>query len=236
MQDVWDYGQKTFASRRYPDIAGYWGDVLFPIVALSQHFSNLDAGIGEGSATSADLRFKGLEQALRISFGDLPQNQRRAFTIVHVSRDGSGMDASFEMRGLSWSPSTSWTREEMALPSNSAAVRLGGSGARATKLRLHTWEQSKHGGTSRAVFSAFVDGLTSGGDPHTGGPPQLVGLYRIDNGRSIGTVVGSRRYLHGASVTAERSSDQIEWRNELFERLDGRTKKRLKGAQRHETL
>ena len=33
---TYDYGKKVFASKKYPEIFGYAGDVLFPSVVLSQ--------------------------------------------------------------------------------------------------------------------------------------------------------------------------------------------------------
>ena len=229
----WDFGRKTFASARYPDVAGYWGDVLFPVVSLSQFFANLDAGVVAADDSSTEARFKALEEALRISFDKVPTNQRQPFTIVHVSRDGSGMTCTFKVRALSWAKSSGWIRDLLPLPVTSAAVHLGGSGAGTTRLHLRKWTSSKEGGTSRAVYSAFVDGLRSGEDRYSGGAPQLVGLYRIGNGRSFGTVVGSQRFLHGVPVTSASLNDEVEWRNELFERVSGHNRKRLPGAQRH---
>ena len=227
---TWDLGRKTFASARYPDVAAFWGDVLFPVVTLSQFFANLDAGVVAASVSSSEARFKALEAALRISFEAVPASQQRPFTIVYVSRDGSGMSGVFKVRALSWASGTTWTRDLLPLPSTSAAVRLGGSGAGVTQLHLQSWTESTQGGTSRAVYSAFVDGLLSGSDTHSGGAPQIVGLYRIGSGRSYGTVVGNKRFLHGAPVMWAPIGDQVEWRNELFERVSGDTRKRFPEA------
>jgi hypothetical protein len=231
--ETWDLGRKTFASAKFPDVAGYWGDVLFPVVTLSQFFSNLDAGVVAADASSTEARFKALKEALRISFDAVPVGQRRPFTIVHVSRDGSGMTGLFRIRTLSWAPRTAWTRETLPLPATSAAVHLGGSGAGTTRLHLQGWMESTQGGTSRAVYSAFLDGLLSAGDQYSGGPPQLVGLYRIGSGRAFGTILGTQRFLHGAPVTSASIDDALEWRNEVFERVSGDTGKRLPEAQRH---
>jgi hypothetical protein len=68
----------------------------------------------------------------------------------------------------------------------------------------------------------------------SGGGPQLVGLYRKGPGRTFGTVFGGKRYFAGAPVARDAaSSDTVEWRNELFERVDGVTARRLDGAQPH---
>jgi hypothetical protein len=49
-----------------------------------------------------------------------------------------------------------------------------------------------------------------------------------------GIVHGGQRYLAGAQLPGYEIPGGIEWRNELFERVDGRTKKVFPGAQRHE--
>ena len=37
-----DYGKKVFASKSYPEIFGYAGDVLFPSIVLSQILEMID--------------------------------------------------------------------------------------------------------------------------------------------------------------------------------------------------
>lgn len=231
--EEWDAGRKTFASSRFPDIAGYWGDVLFPIVALSQYFTNLDAGAVCRSDSTAGDRFQAMQESVRLAFRMVPMNQRRSFTIIYGSREGLGMASTFNLHSISWSPLHEWTSEQFDLPSSSAAVKFGGSGAHVTRLHLEEWQKSTQGGTSRAVYGAFVDGLKASKDPLSGGAPQLVGLYRIGNGRSFGTVIDRQRFLHGAPVTSSMPVDDIEWRNELFERVSGTTRERLPRAQRH---
>jgi hypothetical protein len=231
--DTWNHGRKTFASARYPDVAGYWGGVLFPVVTLSQFFANLDSGVVAKNGGLSNRRFQALEQLLHLSFSAMSDRQRRPFAVVYASRDGDGMEGTFHIRTVSWSADNGWSRKVLRLPSSSGAIHLSGSGTETTRLHLARWSTSTEGGTSRAVYSAFIDGLRSGVDPQSGGPPQLVGLYRIGPGRSFGTVIGHERYLNGMPVAARSIQDDIEWRNELFERVSGRTRKRLPLAQRH---
>ena len=233
LAEKWDQGRKTFASSRFADIAGYWGDVLFPIVTLSQFFANLDAGTLVRPEDLSDMRFGALEQALRVALAEMPSSQRKPFTVVHVARDGASMAGQFRIRTLSWSQESEWHAHVIAPPTVSSAVRLGGSGAAVTAIHLAKWESSRQGGTSRAVYSAFVEGLRAGSDPFSGGAPQLVGLYRIGAGRAIGTIVGRNRYLYGAPVISRVATNEVEWRNELFERVSGRTRKRISNARQH---
>ncbi len=77
------------------------------------------------------------------------------------------------------------------------------------------WEESLQGGTSRAIYSAFTEGLGQGADPYSGGGPQLVGLHRIGPGIRFGTIYGGKRYLAGACVTqAAARTENVKWFNE----------------------
>lgn len=233
--DTWDKGRKTFASSQFADIGGYWGDVLFPVVVLSQHFSTMDAGGLRGDMSSSKARFAALEKLMRISFSSWPEPHRQPFSVLYLSRDSSGMASSFVLRVLSWSPGTGWERQRTQAPKRSAVVRLGGSGAGTTAVHLQRWTNSSEGGTSRAIYSAFVDGLRAATDPYSGGAPQLVGLYRIGDGRAFGTVFDDHRYLYGVDAD-HLDAGRIEWRNELFERTSGVSRRRLPGAQRHRKI
>ena len=51
-----------------------------------------------------------------------------------------------------------------------------GTGSRALVERNNDWRRVQ-GRTARGIFSSFCDALSGGTDPHSGGAPQLVGLY-----------------------------------------------------------
>ena len=42
---LFDYGKKVFASKIYPEIFGYAGDVLFPSIVLSQILEMIDSNL-----------------------------------------------------------------------------------------------------------------------------------------------------------------------------------------------
>jgi hypothetical protein len=108
-----------------------------------------------------------------------------------------------------------------------------GSGSAAVAAALAASHGTRSEGTSRAVFSAFAEALDKGIDVNSGGAPQPVGLYRVGPGRTFGIVDHGRRFLHGLPVIGRVAKHGLEWRNELFERCDGTTGKRLIDAQRH---
>jgi hypothetical protein len=76
---------------------------------------------------------------------------------------------------------------------------------------------SEVGGTSRSVFSAFADHIKSGVDPYTGGPPQLVGIYRVGPAKIFGTIWNRRRFLSGMEVIDVSDERRLNWHNDPFE-------------------
>lgn len=228
-QKAWDYGRKTFASIASPDIFGYCGDVVFPSLVLSQFVSALDAGVCHGDFAT---RFDALDQVVRVSFEKLPLTEQRTFQIVHCGRDGEGMSSSFRASVLSWT-GTEFKRVHPVPATRSGAIWLAGSGSASINVEIARWQNRPPGGTTRALFRAFVDAIGSAADPKSGGAPQMAGLYRIGNGRSVGAVVGSRRFLNGMPVHDVAPGCEVAWHNEFFERASGTTRRRLPGSQKH---
>src|SRR5258708_7028877 len=120
------------------------------------------------------------------------------------------------------------------VPERSALLVSEGSGASAVKKYYERWQKSHSADTSRAVFSAFCESITSQNDPLTGGAPQLAGLYRVGPGRLYGVIHDGQRYFAGATLIGAEQTETIEWRNHLFERVAGIKKQRLPGAQKHD--
>jgi hypothetical protein len=69
----------------------------------------------------------------------------------------------------------------------------------------------------------------AGDDPRSGGPLQLVGLYRQGCGMHFGVIFQGKSYYRGVDAISLTLPD-LEWRNELFERCDP-SGQRLVGAQ-----
>jgi hypothetical protein len=93
------------------------------------------------------------------------------------------------------------------------------------------WSRTSQRDTSRSAFGALCDALYSRSDLLSAGPPQLVGLYRIGNGRTFGIIHGTQRYLYGLPVIGGTLLHSVEWRNCLFERCDPVTLSRQRDAQ-----
>ncbi|MEV0949029.1 hypothetical protein [Promicromonospora sp. NPDC050249] len=228
---IWNQGRKTFAATGSAHIFGYWGDVLFPSIALPTVLDELAAGVvrSKGSA------FGEIGNGIRRLWTDYPKQEQRDFGIVMATRRREAMDAVFELAIMTFDSKTgTWDLKDVPMPQSSARLHIAGSGASEVRNAGLLWEESSQGGTSRAVYGAFTEALAHGTDPYSGGGPQLVGLRRIGPAIRFGTVFQGKRYLAGARVTqATVRASKVEWFNELFERVDGARGRRLSDAQRH---
>ena len=230
-QTRWDQGRKTFASEKFPYIFGYWGDVLFPAMVIPQVVESIDRGL---IRLNPNRSFGAVGSAIRRLWLGYPPGQRRDCGILMAHRLGSGMKSNFTFASFTYEAKTDlWKRRSIAMPTQSAELRIAGSGARSVQSTKKLWDASRHGGTSRAVFSAICESILSGSDPLSGGGPQLVGLRRIGNGHTFGVAVEGQRYFAGTRVRRDDVSEEVEWFNDLFERVDGTTMRRLPDAQRH---
>lgn len=228
---LWNQGRKTFAASQTPHIFGYWGDVLFPAIALPTVIDELATGIiGYRRSDFGDIG-----DSIRRLWTDYPKQEQRDFGIVMATRRRESMNSVFEMAIMTFQAATdTWDLREIDMPPISARLHVAGTGTDEVRKAEHLWDHSREGGTSRAVYSAFSEALDQGIDPYSGGGPQLVGLRRIGPGIRFGTVYRGTRYLAGARVTQKAAhAANVEWFNELFERVDGGRAKRLPDAQRH---
>lgn len=232
--DTWDYGRKLFASKSQPEILGYVGDVLFPSQALGQVIDLIDLGILFVDADHPTTKWSKIVSLVQSSFQAYPVRPARPFDIVYCTREGSGMASVFHMFTLSWRPNSGWAiKQDWRIPEKSDVIATFGSGHDQVKLWHDQWQRADGESVSRSVFSAFCDALRSGSDVHTGGAPQLIGLYRKGPAESFGVINDGGRHLMGVPLPDSLVGNAVEWRNELFERCDGHTMKPLEGAQRH---
>ncbi|MFC1968340.1 hypothetical protein ACFLVX_02980 [Chloroflexota bacterium] len=230
-RDTWDLGRKVFASYRYPDILGYYGDVLFTSQVLGQVISLIDADSLFKTDSTPESKFEAICTMLKQAHSTYPEKMRRTFSIVHCSRRDSRMSASFALSEFSWEPNRGWQTKVIPVPTKSDVAAIYGSGERNVLESIQQWKRSEVGGTSRSIFSAFCDSLASGSDPATGGSAQLVGIYRQGAAKLFGVIYKKRRYLQGLCVDGLPYLGGVEWFNELFERCDWETMDRFNGAQ-----
>ena len=243
--NVWDGARKCFASREYPDVFGYVGDVLLPSLVLGQFVDALDAGFVVGRDSGLPERQQALFESLSRSVESYPSaGQLQDFSVVHLGRLGEGMDSVFQASTVCCRDRT-LKHEEQTSVDCSAVLELGsrgvreadaptvdGSGKQSFGEQFASWSKSDHAHTSRAVFSSLCTSINSGAAPTVGGSPQLVGLYRIDGGKVFGVVTENGASVLGCSIDGRGRDDSVEFRNHLFARVDA-CGALLPGAKRH---
>ncbi len=221
--EKWDQGRKIFATRSDAHLFGYCGEVLFPALVLPVVIDLIDRGLIKSGQDE-------IIQVLKDEMANYPSSI--GFTVFHAFRTGDGMLAKFGLTTIEYK-SGAWIVDSPTIPNSSDLVHVGGSGERSFRNAVAKWRKSNSGGTSRAIFSAFCESIGSNEDRRSGGPPQLGALYRTGPARLIGTIINDDLYFAGCRLNQPDITADIEWRNELFERYDSLTKKRLQDAQWH---
>jgi hypothetical protein len=222
--DSWDRGVKVFVCPLTPDIFGFYGDVLVPSMVLPR----IVEGPILASLPDSLERHASVYQMVRSCADALPGARRGTFGIFHASRDRKGQASNRLLWHTQWNPEKGWSDTPIPLAGISALTVSAGSGE--FVVSNHTSAaRTELGAVSRSVFTGFCDGLISGDDPRSGGPPQLVGLYRQGYGMHFGVIFQGKSYYRGVDAMS-LAVPNLEWRNELFERCDS-SGQRLIGAQ-----
>jgi hypothetical protein len=87
-------------------------------------------------------------------------------------------EPSFELWQIDYNAvSRSWNSAEVSVGPTTGLLIALGSGQRPARSHSRRWSRSDVSGTSRSIFSAFFDAITSGDDP-SGGPPQIADFIR----------------------------------------------------------
>jgi hypothetical protein len=230
---VWDYGRKLFASRTTAEVLAYCGDVIYASTALGQALQLIEGGLLYLTSAPPHERLRSIECLLRDSWKTYPLGHIADFTVAYACRVGSGMMARFFVAEIGFTTATGWNVNTHSLHKESDVVIASGSGRARFRGPMTRWKESDAGRTSRAVYSAFCDHLKNGSDPRTGGAPQLVGLLRDGPAITFGVVFRDERWVSGIKVPVSPAIPDVAWRDELFQRCDGHTLRRLEGAQIH---
>ncbi len=238
---TFDRGRKVFAFRNHPDILGYCGDVLFPSLALNQIVELADAGLLFDKDFDGGKKFQAIVDKLNDLAREYPQFHTgfdgNKLTVIHGSREATGATkgsgGNFSCRSISWKKGVGWTGSNVPMPMHSGVLFALGSGSVAFSENLQRYHAGPTAGTSRAVFHCICDTLASAADPTIGGPPQLVGIIRKPDSVAVnyGILYQGQRTFLGTHFDNLRNFDSVEWRNENFERCDGKAGKRLSNAQ-----
>jgi hypothetical protein len=228
----WDAGRKIFPSRRFPDILGYAGDVIFPALALSQIIEAVDAGLLFGPTATPWERHANILESLRESFERRHKADDQDFSILHLSRWDEGRSRTAHAWSIHFDAKTkNWADCILAIPTETGVIERLGTGAIAAKTFQKEW--NKTAAYSREIFSSFCDAISSGADPLSGGAPQLAGFYPKGHARPFGVYYNNEAFFNGLPLTVSNADESIEWRDRLFQRIDIATGRLVEGAQVH---
>ncbi|MEI3469675.1 MAG: hypothetical protein V8Q76_13890 [Bacteroides intestinalis] len=224
----YNYGQKVFGASSYPEIFSFCGDVLFPVSAITQMISQIDNHLLINEVDNAEAKSIKIFEYLNTSLYSYPKPcMASGFSILYATR----VEKNFSLFRYYYTNKLEY--EEIALPNISTKVYSGGSGSAEfdTNWLQCDHEKNNNHRTSRAVYHCLSETIRNIKDPQTGGLPQVVGLYRINNARLFGIVENGKKYIFGKEASPKISSQNIEWRNGNFERIDHNTLQRIEGAQ-----
>ncbi len=235
----WDFGRKTFACRRSPEIFGYAGAVLFPSQTLGQLTELIDNRAVSLAHDNPLCKLAWITESLEASCRGYPLTAELNFEVLYCGRLNELMSCSFYAFRLAFRKGVLTEQTQIEIPKTSGPLTYAdseerfafGSGRDNFKEHWIRWSATDVCGTSRSVFSAFSDHLKSGKDLATGGAPQLVGLYRKGPANAFGIIWNQRRFLGGMEVFSVSDESRLKWHNDLFEICDAKTLGRDQSAQ-----
>lgn len=233
-QTRWDAGCKTFASKVSPDIFAYCGDAYFAPMILSQAINLFELGLPATQALSAQERHGLILGAMKRSMASVTFKNPVDTTFFHGSRSHELMKSRFHMWRSTYHPATGlWEEKEYTILYQSYLVTTDGTGRTAVRSSMTAQADSLAGSTSRSVVYAFCQSLAGKADPYSGGPPQMVGLWRNGVGRNFGMYWDDRPFVGGMEVSRPIAPEALACFNGMFERCDPNTGVLLPGAKSH---
>lgn len=222
----WAHAAKVVGSSKQPVIAGYCGDSIFGTTTLVQLMAMMDSG---EQPASYETTVESAAEIIGASHNAYPHGIRSQFILAFRSKEDE-----FQFFEIACNPNQPVSLELLTVDRKTGLVGSWGSGASSYKSEHERWQKSDVAGYSRAIACAFCDAVASGRDDRTGGPPQIVGLYRKGAAVVHGLVIDGRRFFSGMEVSEDavgKISCPIEWRNKNFERCDPLSMTPLDGAQ-----
>lgn len=225
--NAYDYSQKLFALRCTPDILGYCGETMFTSQCLSRLTSICDEGYLLRDDMAFSERSEIIFREIQKSYQEYSLNNEK-IKIYHIGRE---LDKTFSACEYIWNGNV-W--EKKVIPTNyekSTKLFSDGSGSIEYEARFRYFAKGNNEDTSRNFFHCFCDILNDIKDRHTGGNPQLVGIYDGKyNGMYHGTIIDGKAYYKAIEINDAYSMSGIRWYNERFEICDFSSKQKKAGA------
>ncbi|RWF44694.1 MAG: hypothetical protein EOS65_01500 [Mesorhizobium sp.] len=203
-------------------------------MALGQVLSMAAHGVVNLSSHSAEKRHEIVLALLAKSISMIRTQYALPMTLFHGARDGEFMASKFRLWRSEIHPtSNAWSDTELVVNDQSYLAAIDGTGATHIQKFEKKVESTAAVGTSRGAIHAFCQSLHTGNDPFSGGAPQLVGLWRKGPAKQFGFCWHGKYFIAGMEVSAGVERERVEWFNNLFERCDGRTGRRIAGSSSH---
>lgn len=224
----YDYSQKLFALKNTADILGYCGEVMFTNQTLSRLVSLFD----EGKALSPEMDF---QNRSKIIYHEIAKQHKlyllnqSVIKIYHIGRNNKKL---FEVNKFVFN-GVKWECQSIKTDYNKSSLLFSdGSGQEEYYRRFDEFQSGNNENTSRNCFHCFCDILSTIEDKHTGGMPQLVGIYNgiKFNGMYHGIIIDGHAYYQGLETEDSYIPSDVRWYNEKFEICNLNTKKREVGA------
>ena len=240
-EDRFEHGKKVFASKNYPELFGYSGDVLFPSIVIQQIIEMIDSNVLFNFDTPCHEKNKIIFDKISYELNKYPiKRSAKSFQILHITRDtivAKGIYPKFKAYTLCYD-CNGWNRDDIDIPTESGILCVLGSGKSEFSQNYDRYQGSTNKNTSRNVYHCFVDTLKNTKDPFCGGAPQLVGIYRKPDtyAKYFGIIYNDKRYFAGSEIPYGSNYNNIDWRNENFEICDGEHKKIIDGAEHQPNL
>lgn len=230
--------QKVFRSQNYPEIFALCGDVNLASSFIDSALKEIDNGTRFANMLSYEQKIEILTGIAESVYDNYPRNKLLdTKTVILYGTRISYYE--FHMGVFTCSPKDRIRFENCCIDEGADAysdlMTCDGEGESEFRDLWTRYSNDKaiSAGTSRAIYQCLTDTLKVTNVETVGHIPQIVGLYRKGAARYFGTCTNGNLYVAGKQVL-EITDDlnDIEWRNENFERVDPYTKELLAGAQR----
>lgn len=226
-EHAYNYGQKIFSAKKYPEMFAFCGDASFATFVLSPLIEVIDSG-----SFLENMPFDVKCQKIQNHFQGCIDGYNTALSRIDntVIIYGTKYKQNFAAYRYTF-PNNVCQCEQLPINDYSSFITVEGSGKQEMKNQFRYVEMRKDL-YSREICHYFTSTIESSANNTVGGIPQIVGLYRgIDVPITFGFVKDEKAYLYGVEVNAKNCSEDVEWRNIDFERIDPNTLQLMEGAQ-----
>ncbi len=232
----YDCCRKTFYSKRYPEIIGYSGDVLFPSLLINSLMESVDKNLIFSEADPAIKRYEKFKKKLFNEFHKYPKHSSiisSSFEIIYINREivSKGYPCFYAYR-IKWNMGNRFYSRKIKIPKVSGILYVMGSGTQEFENNYKNYQKGRNKNTTRNVYHCFSSTLKNIKENTCGGPPQLVSIIRKPTtpGFGFGLIYKRKRYYNSLEVSRSGGVEDIQWRNDNFEICNGINKNRKLNA------